>query len=74
MEYNIYKAVGMRFLRGALSGAISTMVVVVGSVSYTQGVTTFLDIQQMLYALGVSGIIGALSGGILALDKAIRSE
>lgn len=74
MEYNKYKIVGMRFLRGTLSGAISSMIVVVGSVSYTQGVTTFLDVQQMLYALSVSGIIGALSGGILALDKAIRSE
>ena len=73
MEYNLLKGVAMRFLRGALSGALSTMVVVVGTVSYSVGVTTFLDVKNLLVALTVAGMIGAISGGILGFDKYYRS-
>lgn len=73
MKYNIAKGVFLRFLRGAFAGALSTMVVVVGSVSYKEGITTFADVEQLGYALIIALIIGGISGGIQALDKYYRS-
>lgn len=73
MEYDLIKGVAMRFLRGAVASAISTMALVVTSVTYTQGVTTLFDIQTLLYSLITAGIIGFITGGIMALDKFYRS-
>lgn len=62
------KSVVFRFLRGALAGAISSM-----AVMNFQGVNTFADLKTFLSSLALSAMIGAISGGILAVDKLIRS-
>lgn len=73
MEYDLIKGVAMRFLRGAVSGALSTMAVVVTSVAYVQGITTWADIKNLGYSLILACIIGVLTGGIQAADKFYRS-
>jgi hypothetical protein len=72
-EYNLIKGVAMRFLRGAVASAISTMALVVTSVTYTQGVTTMFEVRTLVTSLMVAGIIGFITGGILSLDKLYRS-
>jgi hypothetical protein len=57
-----------RFLRGALAGAVSNMVVLCGLTINSLG-----DLKTWGINLGVALVVGAMSGGILALDKFLRS-
>jgi hypothetical protein len=65
--FSLAASIGKRFLRGFLAGAVSTMATV------TIMATNFRELGQVLAALGLSAIIGGLTGGILALDKWARS-
>lgn len=62
------KLVFFRFLRGAVAGAVSTMVMI----QFTGG-NSFSDLQAFLSSLAVAGIVGAVTGGLLALDKYFRA-
>lgn len=62
----LFKSVGMRFVRGAIAGAVASMVVV------NMSVGTFTDLKVFGASLVIAGIVGGLSGGILAVDKLMR--
>lgn len=65
---DLMKSVLMRFVRGALASAVSSMVLII-----PVGLNTFHDIQPWLVSLGLAGAIGFLSGGLQALDKYFRA-
>jgi VIT1/CCC1 family predicted Fe2+/Mn2+ transporter len=66
MSLNI-KILLTRFLKGFLSGAIGAMVLVI-----PQNITTYNEIQTWITTLSIAGIVGGISGALLALDKATR--
>lgn len=59
-----YKSVFKRFLKGAISGAITMM----GMVTLVAP-TTWSDFSSIFSALGVAGLFGAINGLLLALNK-----
>jgi len=67
MEYNLAKGVLYRFLRGAVSGAVATMV----TVQVLSG-NSWGDIIAWLNTLAIGGVIGFITGGLLAVDKYLR--
>lgn len=67
-NFEIGKTLWLRFLRGAISGAVSSMAVL-----QLSGAHSFSDVASLTYSLGVAGLMGAITGGILALDKYIRT-
>ncbi len=73
-SYSIYKAVAFRFIRGGIASAFATMATIVGTVSYNQGIATFSDVKQLSAVLVVSGMVGFISGIVLAGDKYFRSS
>ena len=58
-----------RFVRGAIAGATASMIGL-----NVVGVSTFVDLQVFLSSLGVAGAFGGITGGLLALDKYLRTE
>lgn len=68
-NFSLGKTLWLRFLRGAISGAVASMVAM-----QVSGAHSFADVKAFTYSLGVSGIMGAITGGLLALDKFIRAE
>lgn len=68
MDTTKIKIVFLRFLRGVISGAVSTMVVI-----QFAGGNSFADVQAFLSSLAVAGVIGGVTGGLLALDKYFRA-
>lgn len=66
--YSKAKSVFYRFLRGAVAGAVASMVVV-----NVSGVNTFNDLGVFLTSLTLAGIVGGVTGGLLALDKYFRA-
>jgi len=64
----MFKVVLKRFLKGAVSGALGSAVVVASVVPSA----TFTDISNWLALLASSLIIGAVSGGLLAAEKAVN--
>lgn len=68
MYYSKAKAVFYRFLRGAVAGAVSTMILI-----QFNGGHSFSDVQVFLSSLAVAGLVGGVTGGLLALDKYFRA-
>ena len=66
--YSKGKMIAFRFLRGTISGAVSTMVVI-----QFAGGNSFADVQAFISSLAVAGIVGGITGGLLALDKYFRA-
>lgn len=66
--YSKSKAVFYRFFRGAISGAVSTMVVI----QFTGG-NSFSDLKAFMFSLTIAGFIGGVTGGLMALDKYFRA-
>lgn len=67
-KFNLNKSLVQRFLRGAVAGAVSTMIVVAPN-----SILSWSDVTGWLMTLAIAGVIGAISGGLMALDKYIRS-
>ena len=65
---DIAKSVLLRFVRGAVAGAIAVMIPLL-----PQNASNVTDIKAWLISLGMAGFIGAITGFILAVDKAVRS-
>ena len=67
MEF--YKAIGNRFLRGFIAGFV-------GAVSTLAPLTanSWTDLQTWFVVAIFAGIAGGITGGVLALDKALRFE
>lgn len=63
----LLKSVGMRFVRGFIAGAVGSMVVINMSVS------SFSDLQMFGASLVIAAIAGGVTGGLLAVDKMMRS-
>ena len=59
-----YRAILTRFIKGAISGAVSAMALV--TISQPSVWTDFLP---LLNALGLAAAFGALSGLLLAIEK-----
>lgn len=66
--YSKTKAVFYRFLRGAAASAVASMVMI-----QVSGVNSFTDVTTFLKALTIAGIVGGITGGLMALDKYFRS-
>lgn len=67
-DFNLGKAVLFRFIRGFISGAVGTMV----AIAPFSG-QSLHDLGSWLFVLGIIGIAGGVTGGIMALDKYSRS-
>mgnify|MGYP001103299743 CR=1 FL=1 len=65
----IIKSALMRFLRGFVAGGIGAMALIT-----PVGIQNFNDISSWLVALLLAGIVGAISGGLQALDKYFRDS
>jgi len=61
------KVLIFRFIRGFIAGAVGSMITV--GVFAGSGLN---DLKQWGILLGVAAISGGITGGLLALDKAIR--
>lgn len=61
----MYKAVFVRFLKGAISGAVTAM----GMVTLVQP-TAWTEFSSIFSSLGIAGLFGAINGLLLALNKA----
>lgn len=64
----MFKRILFRFLRGAIAGAVSTMAVIIPAVNGWEELSIWLS------TLALAGIVGAITGGLLALDKWIRNK
>ncbi len=69
MEYNLTKGIIMRFIRGLVSGAVSAMILIA-----PMGVSSWGDVYGWLNSLAMAGLLGAISGALLAVDKYLRAE
>lgn len=66
--YSKAKIVFLRFLRGAVAGAVASMIGL-----QVVGVHSFSDLQAFFSSLAIAGIFGGVTGGLLALDKYFRA-
>lgn len=60
--------VGMRFVRGFITGAIGAIVAILGT-----GNVPTADIVSWCKLIGISLFTGGITGGLLAVDKYIRA-
>lgn len=67
-----FKRVGMRFLRGAVSGSVASMAALL-AVAGREDINNLASLEVWLITLSFAGIVGFVSGGLLALDKYFRS-
>lgn len=66
------KSLLMRFLRGGIAGATSVMVTLLGASANTNGIKSLADLELWLVGLLMAGIVGFISGFIMAIDKWAR--
>lgn len=66
---SLQKALLLRFVRGFVAGAVSSMLMI-----NVTAVNTFSDLKVFLSALTISAIVGGLNGALLAVDKYFRSD
>ena len=62
-----FKVLIIRFIRGFIAGAVGSMI----TVGVFAG-TNLTDFQQWISLLIIAAVAGGITGGLLALDKAIR--
>jgi hypothetical protein len=55
---------GKRFLRGGIAGAVAAMLMIPTPVDG--------DIHDWILELGVAGLVGLITGGLMAIDKVVR--
>ena len=61
------KRAGWRFLKGAFAGAVGTMTLVIPA-----NISNYNELAIWLHTLVIGGVVGFVTGGILALDKLYR--
>ena len=66
---SLKKALALRFVRGFVTGAVSSMLMI-----NFVAVNTFADLQVFLTALALSAVVGGMNGALLAVDKYLRSD
>lgn len=62
-----FKSILMRFIRGAVAGAVASMLAVSPNL-----ISKISELETWLVSLSIAGFIGFITGGLLALDKATR--
>jgi hypothetical protein len=67
MEYT-FKSLALRFARGFIAGAVAAMTTIAITFKNWEEVGTVLSV------IGLIGLAGGISGGLLALDKYIRAD
>lgn len=65
--YNYLKGLALRFLRGFIAGAVGSMVAI------PVVAKSFPELVNSLTALVFIGLAGGITGGLLALDKYVRT-
>jgi hypothetical protein len=63
------KALFLRGIRGGVSSAISAMILIVPN-----STTSWTELTTWANALALAGIFGAVSGTLLAIEKALRYQ
>lgn len=58
-----------RFLRGGIAGAVSSMLLIMGS-----NISSWGELSVWLNALAIAGVSGFITGFLLAVDKWARTE
>lgn len=66
---SLQKALVLRFVRGFVTGAVSSMLMI-----NFVAVNTFTDLKVFLTALTFSAIVGGINGALLSVDKYLRSD
>lgn len=66
---SLKKALALRFVRGFVAGAVSSMLMI-----NFVAVNTFADLKVFLTALTLSAVVGGMNGALLAVDKYLRSD
>lgn len=66
----LIKSVLFRFLRAFVAGAVATMLTVVPMAANSG----WKDLGTWLSALALAGIVGGVTGVLMATDKALRSN
>ena len=61
------KSIILRFVRGAVAGAIGPMLLLIPS-----NVADITNIKQWLASLGIAAFVGGIGGTLQAIDKALR--
>ena len=67
MEYTL-KSLLKRFLRGFVAGAVATTTTIV--ITFRD----WSDVPTVLSMIGLVGLAGGITGGLLALDKYVRAD
>lgn len=67
------KRVGMRGLRGFVAGSVASMSTLIVSIG-DRNVADLKDLKIWMGVMAVSGIVGGISGAIMALDKYYRDN
>lgn len=65
--YNLVKGVVLRGVRGFVAGFLGTTVAIT-----LPNVSTWGELGTALVNLTLAGVIGGITGALLALDKAVR--
>lgn len=68
-EFDLGKSLWMRFVRGAVAGAVASG----ATITYLGG-SNIADVRSFLELVAVAIFIGAITGGLQAVDKFLRSE
>jgi hypothetical protein len=64
IKFNMYKSILIRFLKGAIAGAVASM-----SMVTIQQPSVWADFGTLFSSLGMAGLFGAITGLLLALQK-----
>lgn len=68
-DFNLGKSLWLRFVRGAVAGAVASG----GAITFF-GENTFSNLVHFLTMVAIALITGAVTGGLLAVDKFFRAE
>lgn len=69
MENSLWKSVLLRFIRAFIAGAAAQMALIL-----VFNGSTWEDVTNWLMALGISAIVGGITGLIMAVDKYFRGN
>jgi hypothetical protein len=67
--FSLGQSILWRFVRGGIAGAFASA----ATLTSLMGVQSWTELRTALVFLGLSALIGFITGGILAVDKFIRS-
>jgi hypothetical protein len=67
--FNLGKSVLMRFARGGIAGAFASA----ATLTSLTGIQSWTELRIALVYLSLSALIGFITGGIMAVDKFLRS-